>query len=99
MFLCTSYRHSYSVSNETLMTPSIVIRCRGVQAWYDSRDLGGGDIGGIAEERRCEHAWNGAQTDPGDPWAQPASGQLKRCRPGSWAKMGLEVKDSLSNVC
>lgn len=54
------------MSNETLMTPGIVIQCRGVQAWYDSRDLGDGDTGGIAEERRYERAWNGGQADPRD---------------------------------
>lgn len=99
MFLCTSYRYSYSVSNETPMTPRVVVQCRGVQAWYDSRDLGDGDTGSIAEERRYERAWNGAQAEtPG------------LCTVCQWSAKEMQTweldknefrsdKENVSNVC
>ena len=77
------------------------MQCRGVQAWYGSRDLKSGDTGSVAEGHGCERAWKGAWVDPRHLWgcAQPASGQLKRCGPGSWAKMGLGVTELNGPMC
>lgn len=101
MFLCTSYRHSYSVSNETLMTPSIVIRCRGVRPGMTAETLEVGTQGALQRSTGVSMHGRGHRLTPETP---------RLCTACQWSAEEMQTreldkngfrgnKDSVSNVC
>lgn len=76
------------------MAASIVMQRRGAQAPCDSRDLGDGDAGCVAEACRYERGWEGAQPSRGDRAGSSSPAVCKRD-----AEMGLEVRKRTCPIC